>query len=402
MAGSKKERSPGKWELCVSHGYDRKGRQIRKYKTVLVRTPAAADKELAKFFTEVTGLPVMRSGRLMFEDFVQVWRRRHQVTLSGKTQERNEQMLTARILPAFRAFQLDKVKKENILQFIDELKNSCQRLDNRPQDGLSDTTVRMHYGLLRNIFNKAVRWHYLSVSPCMYIGKEDLPRCSAKRFPVYQEQHLRLFLQKVNALKDDMTSIRYKLMVYLALLTGARRGEWSVLTYNDIDGLNKTVSINKAGEVLKNNKLSIKKPKTATSVRVINVDDLLLEFVARHKKYQDAYLTRKGYTNPAGYLFIAKPAVGETKVTQGDPSAFYSWLKRFCPRHGLPRITVHSFRHMAATYALTAGVALTDVQHMLGHASLSTTAIYLHSLEAKRKEAAQLLTGAVTKLLADD
>lgn len=402
MAGGKREISPGKWELCISHGYDIRGRQIRRYKTVTVRTEAAADKELARFYVEVTGMPVMKQGKITFPEFVRVWQQRHQGTLSAKTRERIEQMLDSRIIPAFRAFTLDKVKKENILQFIHSLKNNCSRLDKRKTECLSDATIKMHYALLRNIFNKAVRWNYLSVNPCTNIGKEDLPRFTSRRFPVFQEQHLKLFLRKVNALKDNMTNIRYKLMVYLALLTGARRGEWSILTYGDVDSLNKTISINKACQILKGNKLSIKKPKTASSVRIINVDDMLLELIDSHKVYQDSYLAKKGCTNIHGYIFTAKIVAGDKETKPADPSAFYSWLKRFCPQHGLPRITVHSFRAMAATYALAAGVPLTDVQNMLGHASLSTTAIYLHSLEAKRKEAAKLLAGAVTKLLAEE
>ena len=58
-------------------------------------------------------------------------------------------------------------------------------------------------------------------------------------------------------------------------------------------------------------------------------------------------------------------------------------------RAGIERFPPYAFRHTAATGALGRGVDLAAVQALLGHASITTTSLYLHSDAARRKAAAE-------------
>jgi integrase/recombinase XerD len=74
------------------------------------------------------------------------------------------------------------------------------------------------------------------------------------------------------------------------------------------------------------------------------------------------------------------------------PRAIQLMIKRQALRAGIPKteltkITPHKLRHFFATRLVQAGVPLHEVQQMLGHSSLSTTQVYLHTTPQRLKSA---------------
>lgn len=393
MAGTIVDLGNNKWELRVSLGYDTKGKQVRKTKRISARSKTAAQKELAKFYVEVTNRPVIKGDKITFGNFVDLWIERHASKLSNTTYNRNIALLNTRILPAFERKNIDRISDMDILRFVETLKKVGMRMDGKDDIPLSAASVKMHYKLLRSILNKAVQWKYLSQNPCELITKEDIPKAKYRRLPIWQEEDLRRFLKLVEELDDSPLHTKYKLIVSISSLTGMRRGEFMALTWDCIDFANKRILVNKACEIIPYKPVGVKLPKTAESIRWLGIDDYIIELLKKHKYYQEQYLEDKKYTNPRQFVFIERVHTSDTReVRQAFPTCFSSWLRKFSEKHELPKITVHSFRHMAGTYALAYGVPLTTVQHMLGHTDIKTTSIYLHDLEAKNKEATEVLS----------
>jgi integrase/recombinase XerD len=62
-------------------------------------------------------------------------------------------------------------------------------------------------------------------------------------------------------------------------------------------------------------------------------------------------------------------------------------VSRLAQRAGLDRVTLHAFRHSAASDLLEAGVRVPEVQRRLGHRVLATTVRYLAIADRQRHAA---------------
>ncbi|MFE7974873.1 tyrosine-type recombinase/integrase [Streptomyces shenzhenensis] len=80
------------------------------------------------------------------------------------------------------------------------------------------------------------------------------------------------------------------------------------------------------------------------------------------------------------------------------PSAVLDRLRQLSEEAGVPRVTVHDLRHLAATLTITAGVPLTVVSKTLRHSTLSTTAnIYSHLTRHAAREAVETIEHTLTR-----
>ena len=108
--------------------------------------------------------------------------------------------------------------------------------------------------------------------------------------------------------------------------------------------------------------------------------------------------------NPHQYIFIKRTTkANKTKEAElPGRECFHHFLSKFLKKNGLPHIDVHGLRRTAASYSVSNQVPLTGIQSMLGHASMSTTMIYLRTLEKSRKEEVSALSNTYQHLMSKD
>ena len=388
-----------KWRLYVSNKFRADGKPNRISQTIGPCSEAQADKKLQELYLEFTKKAPQNANRIRFTQFADIWLKKHSKTLSPNTHKGNTCAIETRLRPYFGHIRLNKISAEIIMDYINELRAYGDRLDGH-SGSIAPATIFGLYKILRAMLNKAKEWNYITHNPIDDIPKDRRPKPNYKVKPILEDDQLATLLQKLFEMKESGMAVKNQLFFYLALITGARSGELIALTWKDIDYENKRIMISK--DIYEENKMTLIQNRTkGMESRVVFIDDFCLELLHKHKAYQTKWLQERKMDNPNLYVFI-KRTVKQKHLKEAElpsRSSFHHFMRKFLIKNNLPVIDVHGFRRMAASYSVNNQVPLTTVQTMLGHKSLSTTMIYLRTLNTSRKEGVEALSNTYQQLM---
>ena len=290
---------------------------------------------------------------------------------------------------------LNKITACDIIIFLHNLRNTGMRLDSNYTKPLSDTSIAHHYKLLLLIFNKALDWKYIYKNPCKDIPKDQIIHPQYEHYPIWNKESLTKFLSILENQEETLSFLKNKLMFYISLITGARKGEFMGLTWDCIDFDTQTIKITKSLKFVGGKAIGFGKPKTKSSIRTLYFDEYTKKLFIKYQLLLDSHLKEYGISNTENYVFVSREFSDTKETLPVDGKGFYLWLTRMCEKYELPRITVHSIRAMAATYALTNGMPLNMVQAMLGHTNVATTSIYLRDVPDSRKDMSEIYANGI-------
>lgn len=268
----------------------------------------------------------------------------HGLEHKRKTIEGYESILSYHLLPYFKNKRIRSITTIDVNIFFDSL----------AKEGLAVKTKRNIRNVLNGIMVLAVQENVIGFNPLTKIPVFRETKKENRRALTGGE--VRQLLHALDAYYEKKKNYKNVNMliypyVYLAIYTGARRGELCALTWDDIDIEKCTVSINKSI----NEHLDIEVPKTTNAYRV-NV--IPKDVMAKLLPFKDRKCNKVFHTCTGEYI---------------KPSNIARAFRNILKFSALPHICLHELRHTHATLALRAGVPITDISKQLGHASISTT-----------------------------
>lgn len=216
--------------------------------------------------------------------------------------------------------------------------------------GRSKSTVNRYLQALSKMFNVCVDNELLLVNPMKKVKLLKTDNHAIRFLEKAEEKIFNKFLPKFY-FSEIETASKLKIIVKFALKTGARKEEILSLKWDNID-------FNK-------NEIELLHTKS-NKKRKIPLAKSLKKILLKLKKYTDNE-----------YVFI-NPATGKRYVD--IKKSFNHAVKS----SGLKKFRFHDLRHTFATRLIEKGIDIVVVKELLGHASISTTMIYVHS-DAERK-----------------
>ena len=425
------------YTISVSLGRDKAtGKQNIKYTTYIpkAKTPAKMEKEVQAyaiaFEEKVRNGDLVSGEKMTVSEFVKVWEKNWLPAKTPSVQEKYKDILRLRVLPAIGQVKITTVRATH----IDKIIKDQQETGN----ARSPKTVRDTFTVINSVFRYALKKQYIRENPCLRC--DDLPPVTmrtGKELRFFDQDQTRRFMRealvmeyefkygqrgrkakktgKVYTVKEytsrHSVPLQWRVYFMMAIYGMFRRGEMCALTWNDIDEEKRTISIDKAAAMTREEQY-IKGPKTEAGIRVVSMPEEIFVLLRDWKKEQTALCMKLGTAWKGHRNGMKEDGTPDTF----DENNVFIQLDSGLPVHlstpghkfheiidlynatredeaeKLPNIRLHDLRHTGATLLLGNNADIETVSHRLGHSKASVTLdIYGHALPENDKQAADML-----------
>ena len=319
-----------------------------------------------------------------YKELASLWWESYKHTVKPNTQLNVRRLLDNHILPLFGSYKLDKLTTPLIQNVVNKLADKT----NKGEEGAFLYYDSLH-ALNKRILQYGVVMQAIPFNPAREV---ILPRNTqkAKREKVkhFDNDELKSFLKYLDTLDVSRYRYYYEITLYKFLLaTGCRINEALALSWSDIDLDNAIVHITKT----LNYKLETNSPKSKSSLRDIDIDQATVSMLKQYKRRQVQEAWQLGRSETVVFSdFIHEYPNNRTLQTR---------LRTHFKRAKVTNIGFHGFRHTHASLLLNSGIPYKELQHRLGHSTLSMTMdVYSHLSKENAKKAVSFYETALKSL----
>lgn len=358
-----KKRADGRYSTSVIIGYTENGTARRKI--LYGRTIAELDNNVAEFKSLKNKGIIIDDKNLTVAQWAEKWLELYKKDKAYNTYACYQRTIDAHIIPNLGDIRLGALKQNHVQKLLNDI----------IQDGHMRTAELVRLTLQQMIHQALIEEYiYKDITVGLSLPQKQQPK---KRSLTDAEKKL---------IQAADFNPKERAFVDLLYYTGVRRGEALALTKDDIDFVNKTISINK-NLVMKSNTSEIKpSPKTKAGIRELPIPEKLMKTLIDYVYSLDGkYLFSKNdgdlMTNSSfrrfwdNILDKINIAAGGTKYTRKDMQKKDEKVIQLIAND----ITPHTFRHTYATSLYYSGVDIKSAQYLLGHSSIQMTLdVYTH------------------------
>lgn len=291
--------------------------------------------------------------------------------------------LAKRIYPQIGHIKLSELRPYHLNDLYTAL--SADGLNKRNGGKLSVKTILEHHRLISTVLEQAFKERLISFNVA---SQAQLPKHEKREVNYFQPEQIEAIR---NALEQEEP--KWRTLVHLLLITGARRGEVLGLKWDKVDFERNKIYI--CNSVLYSSQRGIyeETPKTEKSKRYIALPQETMNELRAYRQYQAQEYLRAGI-NIGIDGFVFRQYDGRPL----HPDSVTDYLNKFSGKYNLPHINAHAFRHTMASMLYFNGVDSVSISKRLGHAQVSTTAnIYAHVIEEADQRNADILSDIFLK-----
>lgn len=251
---------------------------------------------------------------------------------------------------------------------------------------LASSSIRQIHWCLSGALKRAVRWRWISVNP---LDQAEPPKAVVPDPKPPTPEQAAVIVNE--AFKD----LGWGMLVWLAMTTGARRGELCAMQWNLLDLDNAVLWIRSS--IAQDGAKTWEKSTKTHQQRRIALDAETVALLRVYRAHCEEEASRVGVKIVRDGRVFSPSVDHSTWIKPGTVSQRY---RRMCAQKPLEwDMNIHQLRHYSATELIAAGVDVRTVAGRLGHGGGGATTLRVYSAwvaEADQK-AAGVITGRMPK-----
>ena len=376
-------------------------------KTITAKTLKSLDRKIieTKIQFEKSGSTIKETISIdNFENLAEVWFSNFKTWVSSQnTINRVRGYLDTYIIPQFGDYKPDQIEPADVQLWVNKLarraKKSVDSGVKRAKKGSAKDFGAMAHKL-SDIFDFGITNCGLANNPAKAIKIPPKPKANKQRVMVLHDDDLKQWLSYLETLPNTRANRRFKVICNALLASALRINELLALEITDLDFDTNEIIVNKTLMWKSaNRKLGIKgqmickpTPKTDAGNRKVAVPSSIIEELKNFHEEMENYF--KKHDLPRSTLIF--PTIYGNYMCDRNERAT---LKKRLSALGLPDYGFHLFRHTHASMMLNSGTNWKELQHRMGHKSITTTMDTYAELAPKKKfEAVEIFQNKMDEL----